>query len=216
MIDLKAKPFNLCDDDINWVNSVLASLSEDEKIAQLFCLIAYAPDEGFLMHMAGDIKPGGLMCRAMDPEELVKTIGTLQKNTDIPMLISANLERGGNGLVNGGTSLGSPMQTAATGKHFPGDGVDERDQHLVSTVNDLSCVEWDKTYGKIFRDCIVAGVLTVMAGHIMLPSWSRKLNPELKDEEILPATLSPELIEGLLRNELGFNGLVITDATAMA
>ncbi len=288
MIDLKAKPFNLCDDDIKWVNSSLADLSEDEKIAQLFCLIAYAPDEGFLMHMAKDIKPGGLMCRAMEPEELVKTIGTLQKNTEIPMLISANLERGGNGLVNGGTSLGSPMQTAATGKtetarrlgeicaveglacganwtfapivdidmnfrnpitnlrtfgsdpqtvssmgtefikavqkegmaatakHFPGDGVDERDQHLVSTVNDLSCEDWDRTYGKIFRDCIDAGVLTVMAGHIMLPSWSRKLNPELSDDEILPATLSPELIEGLLRKELGFNGLVISDATAMA
>lgn len=50
----------------------------------------------------------------------------------------------------------------------------------------------------------------------MQPAYSRKLNPKLKDEEILPASLSKELLQGLLRKKLGFNGLIVTDATTMA
>ncbi len=101
-------------------------------------------------------------------------------------------------------------------KHFPGDGRDERDQHLCTTVNDLSCDEWDKTYGKIYKTLIGEGAKTVMVGHIMQPAYSKLLNPALNDEEILPASLSKELLNGLLRDKLGFNGLIITDATTMA
>lgn len=100
-------------------------------------------------------------------------------------------------------------------KHFPGDGVDERDQHLLSSVNSLNTEEWDKTYGKIYSQMIEEGVQSVMVGHILLPNYSKKLNPNLKDEEIMPATLAPELLNGLLREKLGFNGLIVTDATAM-
>lgn len=53
-----------------------------------------------------------------------------------------------------------------------------------------------------------------MIGHIDQPAWRRKLNPSLP-EGTVPATLSPELMDGLLRRELGFNGLIITDATPM-
>lgn len=105
---------------------------------------------------------------------------------------------------------------AASIKHFPGDGCDERDQHLVTSVNDLSCEAWDNTYGKVYTDSIEAGAMTVMVGHIMQPAYSRVLNPELKDEAILPATLSDELLNGLLREKLGFNGLIVSDATTMA
>ena len=57
-----------------------------------------------------------------------------------------------------------------------------------------------------------------MVGHIMQPAWQKRINPDLKDEDIMPATLSPELIgpEGLLRKYLGFNGVICTDATTMA
>ncbi len=105
---------------------------------------------------------------------------------------------------------------AASIKHFPGDGQDERDQHLVTSINDMDCDTWLKTYGAIYKESIDAGALTVMVGHIMQPAWSKKLNPALKDEEILPCSLSSELMQGLLRRELGFNGLICTDATTMA
>lgn len=100
-------------------------------------------------------------------------------------------------------------------KHFPGDGCDERDQHLVTTVNDLSCEEWSATFGKVYKGMIDAGVPSVMVGHIMQPAYSRALRPGIKDEEIMPATVAPELLQGLLRGKLGFNGLIVTDATHM-
>ena len=100
-------------------------------------------------------------------------------------------------------------------KHFPGDGVDERDQHLLSSVNSLTTDEWDNSYGKIYKEMIKDGVHSVMVGHILLPNYSKKLNPALMDEEIMPASLAPELLNGLLRVKLGFNGLIVTDATAM-
>ncbi|MGM9602294.1 MAG: glycoside hydrolase family 3 N-terminal domain-containing protein [Faecousia sp.] len=100
-------------------------------------------------------------------------------------------------------------------KHFPGDGCDERDQHLVMTVNDRSVEDWDATYGKVYRGMIDAGVPSVMVGHIALPAYSRQFHPNLADKDILPATVSPELLQGLLRGKLGFNGLIITDATHM-
>lgn len=108
------------------------------------------------------------------------------------------------------------MGMAASIKHFPGDGQDERDQHLVTSINSMDCETWMKTYGEIYKACIDAGSLTCMIGHIMQPAWSKRLNPSLADKDILPASLSFELIQGLLREELGFNGMIVSDATTMA
>jgi beta-N-acetylhexosaminidase len=100
-------------------------------------------------------------------------------------------------------------------KHFPGDGRDERDQHVVTSYNDCSAEEWDASYRKIWEWGIGAGVESIMVGHIMLPEYSRKLRPGIKDADILPATVSPELLTDLLRSDLGFNGVVLTDASIM-
>ena len=99
-------------------------------------------------------------------------------------------------------------------KHFPGDGVDERDQHLLTSINSLSMEKWDETYGMVYQELINAGALTVMAGHIAMPSYQNYFNPDLKGK-IVPATLSRELLQNLLREKLGFQGLIITDATPM-
>lgn len=101
-------------------------------------------------------------------------------------------------------------------KHFPGDGVEERDQHLVLGVNDLSVEEWNASFRKVYQTMIDEGLESIMAGHIALPHMSRKLRPGIKDEDIMPATLAPELLTDLLRKEMGFNGVVITDASHMA
>ena len=99
-------------------------------------------------------------------------------------------------------------------KHFPGDGVDERDQHLLTSVNSLSCREWDETYGKIYEAMIQAGTLTVMAAHIAMPAYEEYFDQKPVDK-IIPATLSKNLLQKLLREKLGFNGLIVTDATPM-
>lgn len=97
-------------------------------------------------------------------------------------------------------------------KHFPGDGCDEVDQHILTSVNSLSCEEWDATYGKIYGGLIEAGAQTVMVGHIAQPAYQKLYNPDFPDK-LVPATLSPELLKGLLRKKLGFNGLIVTDST---
>lgn len=100
-------------------------------------------------------------------------------------------------------------------KHFPGDGVDYRDQHLVLSVNTLKPQQWDETFGQVYQQSIDAGALTVMAGHIALPEYSKVLNPELSDQDIMPASLAPELLNDLLRGKLNFNGMIVSDATSM-
>ncbi|MFD0965661.1 glycoside hydrolase family 3 protein [Seminibacterium arietis] len=100
-------------------------------------------------------------------------------------------------------------------KHFPGDGVDERDQHLSFSVNSFSCEEWDRTYGKVYQGLIDAGLPSLMAGHIHLPAYEQYFDPTLKFEDCLPATLSKPILTNLLREKLGFNGVVVTDASHM-
>ena len=101
-------------------------------------------------------------------------------------------------------------------KHFPGDGVEERDQHLVLGVNDLSTEEWDASFRKVYQTMIDEGLESIMVGHFAMPAMSRKLRPGIADSDIMPATLAPELLTDLLRGEMGFNGVVITDASHMA
>jgi len=106
-------------------------------------------------------------------------------------------------------------QMATTIKHFPGDGVDYRDQHLMASVNSLGVDEWEATFGRVYRELIAHGASSVMSAHITQPALSRLINPDLRDEDILPASLSRELNFGILRERLGFNGLIVTDATQM-
>lgn len=103
---------------------------------------------------------------------------------------------------------------AACIKHFPGDGVDERDQHLLTSVNSLSCGEWDACYGDIYQSLIDEGALTLMAGHIALPAYEEYFDGK-PCGRVIPATLSKNLLQKLLREKLGYNGLISTDATPM-
>lgn len=102
---------------------------------------------------------------------------------------------------------------AACAKHFPGDGMDYRDQHIVTTNNTLSFDEWKNKSGRVFKTLIDGGVDTIMAGHITLPSYQKERDSEF--DMPYPATLSKELITDLLKGELGFKGVVVTDALDM-
>ncbi|MGN1002321.1 MAG: glycoside hydrolase family 3 protein [Oscillospiraceae bacterium] len=104
---------------------------------------------------------------------------------------------------------------AACAKHFPGDGVDYRDQHLHPSYNSLSAERWRATYGQVYRRLIGAGLLSVMVGHIAQPALEMEHSPGLTFDGCMPASLSPGLLQGVLRGELGFNGLITTDATIM-
>ena len=98
----------------------------------------------------------------------------------------------------------------ATAKHFPGHGNTSTDSHLALPVIDKSWAELSSLELRPFRSAIEAGVEIVMSAHIALPN----LHPK-RDAERRPATMLPEVLTGILRDSLGFQGLVVTDALDM-
>ncbi len=100
----------------------------------------------------------------------------------------------------------------ATLKHFPGDGCCNMDQHVTTTCNPLSREEWDKSFGRVYGTLIEQGAKAIMPGHISLPAYD-----EIDEETGLypPATVSKNLLTGLLREKLGFEGIIVSDAIVM-
>jgi beta-N-acetylhexosaminidase len=95
----------------------------------------------------------------------------------------------------------------ATAKHFPGHGDTSVNSHLHLPVLNFDRARLDKVELPSFEAAIQAGVSGVMTAHIALPQMEKSAD--------LPASLSPELTTGLLRKDLGFQGLVFTDALVM-
>ncbi|MBE6371064.1 MAG: hypothetical protein E7055_03195 [Lentisphaerae bacterium] len=101
---------------------------------------------------------------------------------------------------------------AACAKHFPGDGIDTRNQHFVTSFNPLTREEWMKSYGKVWKAVIDEGVMSVMIGHIAMP----QLEPmDPVSQKYRPATVSKVILQNLLLGELGYRGLIISDALVM-
>jgi beta-N-acetylhexosaminidase len=94
----------------------------------------------------------------------------------------------------------------ATGKHFPGHGDTDRNSHLSITEVNASRPRLDSVELVPFRRAVASGVAAIMTFHGVVPSL---------DTNPVPATLSPIVMRGLLRRELGFDGLLITDALDM-
>ena len=292
MVDLKAKPFELNDEQIRWVEESIAGMTLDEKLGQLFVILQAEPGfgEDKIAALLAKSHMGGLRWQnGGTKDQIYKQLALFQQHSKLPLLVAANCDDGGNGAAPEGTfvataaecgagagtenayhvGLVSGREASAVGanwmfnpvvdvyknwrntivntrsygsdpdkvianarayirgvkdadpnmactiKHFPGDGVEELDQHLVMGVNSLSVEEWEATFGKVYRTLIADGIEAVMVGHIALPAMSRKLRPGLEDKDIRPATLAPELLTDLLRQDMGFNGVVITDASHM-
>ena len=100
-------------------------------------------------------------------------------------------------------------------KHFPGNGQDYRDAHLSNNVNHFGFDKWMQTYGHVYKTLIDGGLDAIMGGHILMPTYMKELDPDITMDQMMPATLCPEIMTGLLRDKLGFNGMVVTDASHM-
>ncbi|MFB6099163.1 MAG: glycoside hydrolase family 3 N-terminal domain-containing protein [Salinibacter sp.] len=96
--------------------------------------------------------------------------------------------------------------TIATVKHFPGHGDTAVDSHMNLPVLRFDRARLDSLELVPFRQAIDAGVQSVMTGHLALPKLAA---------DSVPASLSRPLTHGLLREDLGFDGLVVTDALNM-
>ncbi len=288
MVDLRAKPYYLSDEDIKWVNDTIASMTDEEKVGQLFFQLTAGIDEAYLQELMEKYHLGGCRYNNMPGAAVQMQNRILQKYAKVPVFIACNTETGGNGACSDGTFIANGIKIGATGnnqyahdlgrmsneeaaaigcnmafapvcdihynwhntevvarafgndpqrvaemskaylegahtiegfacaaKHFPGNGQDFRDAHVANNINSFNEEEWMATYGHVYKTLIDADLDAIMGGHIMMPEYMRGINPEIRDEEMLPATLCPEIMTGLLRDKLGFNGMVVTDASHM-
>lgn len=285
-VNLRAAPYSLDDEAIDWVETTLAGLTLEERIGQLFVLIAmgdptaaiadlkrlqpggvtrfYGPSldaeiafardfissskvpplfsadlEGSRMSLPfGTQVPNPLGLAAVDDLQATSSIGGIMAREAREMGLNwsftpvIDINKAFRSAIVGTRSFGSDIDrierhalaqiaafqhegVAATVKHWPGEGYDDRDQHLVTTTNPLSIEDWDKTFGRLYRAAIDAGVLSVMSAHIAFPAFIRSIDPEAGLEAYRPASISKILNQTLLREKLGFNGLIVSDATPM-
>ncbi|MBI5671390.1 MAG: beta-N-acetylhexosaminidase [Chloroflexi bacterium] len=105
------------------------------------------------------------------------------------------------GFVHGSQAAG----VLATAKHFPGHGGTSGDSHTLLPVINFSRERLEMVEIVPFRAAIEASVEAVMAAHIIYPAY----------DETLPASLSPVILTDVLREQLGFDGLILTDALDM-
>ena len=288
MVDLKARPYYLSDEDVKWVNDTIAAMNDEEKVGQLFFQLTQSFDEEYLKNLMEKYHLGGCRYNPAPGKAVQHMARTLQKYAKVPVFIACNTENGGAGACADGSYIAPGVKIGATrnneyayalgkmsneeaaaigcnmafapvcdiaynwenteiigrafgndpkvvadmsveylkgahdvgnfacaAKHYPGNGLDFRDAHLSNNVNTFDVETWDKTYGHVYKALIDNDLDAIMGGHIMLPEYARAINPELKDDDMMPATLSPEIMTTLLRDKLGFNGMVVTDASHM-
>lgn len=288
MVDLRAKPYNLADEDISWVEETIASMTDEEKVGQLFWQLTAGNSEDYLKQLMEKYHLGGCRYNGMPGQMVLNQNRILQKYAKIPVFIACNPEQGGNGVCTDGTFVANQIKIGAAGKpeyaknmgrvsgaqlkaagcnmafapvvditynwqceetlmrtyggnhqivetmgkaymeglhetegvfccakHFPGNGQDYRDAHMSNNINSFNCETYMQTYGKVYKTLFDGGVEAVMGGHIMMPEYMKELKPDITMDEMMPATLCPEIMTGLLREKLGFNGMVVTDASHM-
>ncbi len=102
---------------------------------------------------------------------------------------------------------------AATAKHFPSEGrIESRDAHFTTTTNTDSLETWWSEQGKVYQAMFDAGVYAVMVGHQSFPAQ----DDTIVGGQYIPATISKKIVTDLLKEEMGFKGVVITDGIGMA
>ncbi|MFT7623260.1 MAG: beta-N-acetylhexosaminidase [Myxococcota bacterium] len=132
----------------------------------------------------------------------------VDSNPDNPVIASRSFGRDPEHVARLAVALQEAMAARGVcpvGKHFPGHGDTDQDSHLAlpSVAHDRSRLDTLELVP--FRAAIAADIPAIMTAHVMLPA----LDPSE------PATLSPRLVRGLLRDELGYQGVVITDDMEM-
>lgn len=135
----------------------------------------------------------------VDPQNPV--IGVRSFSSD-PALVSQLVAAQVTGFQQPGT-----QGVSSTAKHFPGHGDTSTDSHYGLPVIDHTREEWERLDEPPFRAAVEAGIDSIMTAHIVVPS----LDPS---ED--PATLSQPILTGLLRERLGYDGVVVTDSLQMA
>ena len=268
-----------------WIDQTLHGMSVREKVGQMIVAKVDARYNGdddpqylLISRLAEEGKIGGIMFLKGDIQSAGILANHFQEVSKVPLLVSADMERGVAMRLDGATNFSPAMAISATGdpalahsmaeivarearavgihqnyaptvdlninpanpvintrsfgdsiplvnamsaavidglqsngevataKHFPGHGDVTVDSHLALPVLEGNRARLDNYELKPFRAAIAQGVLSVMVGHLAVPKLTGTMEP---------ASLSRTIITDLLRNELGFKGLIVTDALNM-
>ena len=150
-----------------------------------------------------------LEARAMGVHVPFSPVLDVNNNPKNPIINIRSFGEDPDAVANLGVALVRGLQdydAVSTGKHFPGHGDTETDSHLALPIIRVGRERLDAIELVPFRAAIEAGMKGIMTAHIAVPEISG---------ETIPATLSPEVLTGLLRDDLGFDGIVFTDAMDM-
>ena len=113
-VDLKAKPYNLDDESVQWVKDTIANMTIEEKIGQLFVNMGASREEEYLKSILDNYHIGAVRYNPGKASEVYDQNKILQENSKIPLLIAANTEAGGNGACTDGTLVGAQVKIGAT------------------------------------------------------------------------------------------------------
>ena len=114
MVDMKANPFYLTDEDCKWVEDTIEGMTLDEKIGQLFFNMGSSRDEEYLKMTVEKYHIGGIRYNPAAADEVHEQNRILQENSKIPLIIACNTENGGDGACVDGTTIGSQTKIGAT------------------------------------------------------------------------------------------------------
>ncbi|MBS1770976.1 MAG: glycoside hydrolase family 3 C-terminal domain-containing protein [Acidobacteria bacterium] len=176
----------------------------------------------------------GREARAMGFQHVYAPVLDVNNNAANPVINVRSFGEDPEEVAKFGTAFIEGVQSEkaiATAKHFPGHGDTDVDSHRGLPIIDHSLASLEKTELVPFRAAINDGVASVMIAHIALPQIDDEIVLPLKNyrggdaetgaeiveqKAYIPATLSKKVQTGLLRNEMGFKGLIVTDAMSMS
>ena len=150
-----------------------------------------------------------LEARAMGVHVPFAPVLDVNNNPDNPIINIRSFGEDPDAVADLGVAFVRGLQdygAVATGKHFPGHGDTGTDSHLALPVIQVGRERLDAIELVPFRAAIAAGIQGIMTAHIAVPEISG---------ETIPATVSERVLTGLLRGDLGFDGIVFTDAMDM-
>ncbi len=152
----------------------------------------------------------GIEARALGVHVPFAPVLDVNNNPDNPIINIRSFGENPRDVSLLGTAFTQGLQEAggiATGKHFPGHGDTETDSHLALPIINVPRERLDSVELVPFQAAIDGGIGGIMTAHLYLPA--------LTGEERVPTTLSHEVLTDLLREKMGFDGLIFTDAMDM-
>jgi beta-N-acetylhexosaminidase len=175
----------------------------------------------------------GRESRALGVQQAFAPVIDVNNNADNPVINVRSYGENAEDVARFGVAFTEGLQSEnvlATAKHFPGHGDTAVDSHRGLPVIDFSRERLEKTEFMPFRSLINAGIGSVMISHISMPQLDntkveplkQSIKPSYADSEVItegttmPATLSANIVTDILKKDMNFDGLIVTDALDMS